>query len=797
MNFIIQTLSSLFRSGQSNLIKIVCLAVGLSLGLILIAKVCFENSLNSFFPDYERVFIVKESYKLPNDKEFNDLYYIPGGAATGFAKAIPQIELATRFTPLAYDDNKIVVDEAEHLSAHVWGADTCLFDLLGTSILIGNAKTILNKPGGVMVSRSMAEKMGGIEAAIGKKVRLEDMEDGNNMVIEGIFEDFPETFMVEADVLVSIHVMGENSTNNWMGNERYLSFVKLVPGASRDEVLKSMKIEQDIHVKPEWLENAGIEASFQLLSLDELINNDDKDRNLKYLMLFLGIALILISTLNYLLIVISTLINRVKEIAVYKCYGASWKFLLGITLRESAVHLTLALVMGAIIIISTRGIAENLLNASLEALFAYRTLIVIFIICVVLLAITAGVPTYIFSKIPVAAAFRNFKESKKNWKLVLLFVQFASTACIVGLLVTVTWQYNYIEKLDRGYDYEKIMMVNCTGVSVDQQAALMSDIRKMPGVEYVSSCFDLPFGLSGNNAHLPNTVQELFNIGDFYNITDDYFKVMGVDIIDGTAFNPESDNRRTIMISKKFVDRMHELGFWNESAIGKNIYITEHSNDYNDTYTIVGVYNDIMSMQGGSFDDRPTVMFYDGKDKAEYSHPRYLLIRMQNMDKETTDRINTLLSNAVTRRECIAESLKMVILLTLSQERNMRDALLICTIVALIISLLGLYGYTMDEINRRRKEIAIRKVLGTSSFDIMRIISQDITYIAIPALLIGAATAYYLSMELLKMYAVRIDPNVMLFIGIATVIYLVIMLSVALQLYRASNENPVNNLKAE
>lgn len=797
MDFIIQTITSLFRRGQSNMIKIICLAVGLSLGLILLAKVCFENSLNSFFPNYDRVFLITESYKLPNDKEFHNMYYVPGGVAHGFANAIPQIELATRITPLAYDDNKLVVDEFDHLAARIIGADTCFFDMLGTPVLIGNPKEILDIPGGVMVSRSMAEKMGGMDVAIGKKVRLEDMEDGNNMAVQGIFEDLPETCMFKADVIVSINVMGEYSVNNWIGNERYLSYVKLTDASDRDNVVKSMKVEQDIHIEPEWLEESGIEASFKLMSLDEYIDCDVKERNLKYLMLFLGISLIVISTLNYLLIVISTLVNRVKEVAVYKCYGASWKFLLGMTLRESALHLSLALVLGAMIILATRGIAESLMNASLESLFSYRTLGIILLICIILLAITTVIPAYIFTNIPVAAAFRSFKESKKKWKLILLFVQFASTACIVGLLTTVTWQYDYIENIDRGYDYNNILLVNCTGISVDQQQTIMSEIRKMPDVKYVSSCFDLPFGLSGNNAHLPNTVQELFNIGDFYNVTDDFFKAMGVDIIDGTTFNPEADNTHTIMISRRFVDRMHELGEWDGSAVGKEIYISEHCNSYSDTYTVVGVYDNIMATIGNSFDERPTVMFYDGIDKPDYSHPRYILIRMLNMDKVSIDRINHFLKTTVTRRECETEPFKGLILATLTNERNMRDALLICTIVALIISLLGLYGYTMDEVNRRRKEIAIRKVLGTTSFGIMRIISQDITRIAIPALLIGAAVAFYASMELLKIYSERIDPSVFLYIGIAASIFIVIMLCVAVQLYKASNENPVNNLKSE
>lgn len=796
MDFIIQIITSLFRRGQSNLIKIICLAVGLSLGLVLIAKVCFENKRDSHIPHKDRVYLLKEHAKLPNEKEAFDMAYISGGVASCCAAEIPQIEVATSVTPIVASDVKVVVDGTQRLYAKTIGVDTNFFDVFGMEVLVGRPKDILELVGHAMISRSLADKLGGIDNAIGKTVESE--ENSNiRMVIDGVYEDIPESSTVRADIVTSSKIIGEWHMTNWLGGERFLSYVRIINESDRKEVIEAIRKVQDKYVDPDFLTKANFELEYKLVTVDEWLESNKTEHNLKLLMLFLGIALIVISTVNYLLIVISTLVNRVKEVAVYKCYGASINFLLKMTFKESVLHLSLALLLGAIIVLSIKNIAETLLNASLEALFDHETLIVIALICIVLVIVTTIIPAYIFSKIPVAAAFRNFKESKKKWKLLLLFVQFASTSGIVGLLATVTWQYDYTETIDRGYNYNNLLTVNCVGVSSDRQKTLMAEIRKMAEVEYVSSCVDLPFDLTGNNVFLPEGDQmELFNIGDFCSVSEDYYKTMGVDIVDGAAFDSRADNSRAVMVSEKFVKRMKELGFWEGSGVGKEVCITWHSSE-GEVYTVAGVYQEIVCGMENGFDDRPTVMFYDCPEQEKYSRQRYILIRMYNMSKSAIERINELIRENVSEKDVECEPFKVFIQVQLSNERNMRDALLICTIVALIIALLGLYGYTMDEVNRRRREIAIRKVLGTSVIGIMRIISKDITLVAIPALLIGAMAAFYASMELLKSYSVRIDPSVFLYIGIAACIYVVIMLCVVAQLYKAANENPVNNLKAE
>ena len=171
------------------------------------------------------------------------------------------------------------------------------------------------------------------------------------------------------------------------------------------------------------------------------------------LLLILAVILIFATVMNYILIVISTLINRTKEVAVYKCYGASTRNLLGLTFTESLIHIVLALIFGLFIILLFRSRIESLLDASLGALFTLQTMSVLAWICVLVFLITAFIPAYLYLHVPVAAAFRNYKESRRYWKLALLFVQFVATAYFVSMLFIVNRQYPHLINTDLGYSY--------------------------------------------------------------------------------------------------------------------------------------------------------------------------------------------------------------------------------------------------------------------------------------------------------------------------------------------------------
>jgi len=129
--------------------------------------------------------------------------------------------------------------------------------------------------------------------------------------------------------------------------------------------------------------------------------------------------------------------------------------------------------------------------------------------------------------------------------------------------------------------------------------------------------------------------------------------------------------------------------------------------------------------------------------------------------------------------------------------RRFRDAVLLASFSVIFITLMGLFGYINDEIRRRSKEIAIRKVNGAQAGNILELISRDLTWTALPAILLGIAAAYLFGGKWLDQFAERVTPHIALFLLIGLCVWGLIMGIAVLKSWRVANDNPVNSIKSE
>lgn len=627
-------LRSLFKKGRSNGIKILSLGVGLAMGLVLISKVCFERSFDKFYPDSDRIYRLHEN--IIRDGEYKSYGQVSGGVATAMQVEIPEVEKATRLTYIGGDKELFRTQDGNRYSArYVVMGDTNVFDLLPRPILIGDPKETLSRPGYVMISNRIAKLLGGAEQAVNKEFEFES-SPGQTYTIGGVFEDVPENSHLRFEIVASLEGMSKWSRENWLGNDRYLGYVKLYPGTDPESLTTAIREMQGRHCDLEEVKKAGIDLTYSLVPLMDMHSNSDEVKSMNSLLGFLAFVLIFTAAMNYVLIVISTLINRTKEVAVHKCYGASDKNLFGMIMSETCLHMLISLLLAAFLIVLFRTKTEELLGATLGALFSTQTIVILIGVCIVIFFITGLIPTYMFLRIPVAAAFRNFKESRRYWKLCLLFIQFLATAYLVALLSVINKQYDYMVNVDPGYAYEKLAYCSTQGVEESVRNTAIEELRKIPEVDKVSACYDLPIsGMSGNNVSLPGDDRELFNIADMYWVKDDFFSLMEIPVIEGEVFRSDGSASNKVMVSRSFVEKMEQVAGWTGSAIGKNIIITEHSQN-GEPFTICGVYEDVCIGSTGNPDTRPTALFYD-------RYAPMILIKFHEMSPENILNSATLL----------------------------------------------------------------------------------------------------------------------------------------------------------
>lgn len=780
---------SLFKKKRHNVIKIISLSAGLSLGLVLIAKVYFEQSYDVFFPDFDRIYSIQSV--MPKDNELHEWPEVSGAIAPGMKAEMPEIEVATRFTEMG-DDMIISTPDRKKYTANVILGDTNLFDIFPLPVVAGNVKDVLARPMYVMVSEKIARKMGG--DVIGQTFWI-DSHPHETLIVGGIFKDLPENSHLAYNVIISLPSIGRffyDGTDNWVGNDRYAGYVKLRPGVCPESLKAGIRRMQEKNQPLEEMKKAGVDLSYTLRQLGELHNKSEGVKRVVLLLSLLAFALMFTAVMNYVLIVISDMVNRSKEIAVHKCYGASEKNIHGIVFSEAILHLCLALALAAGLILVFRGTIQDIVQASVGALFLSKGSLLLLGICLAVLLLTGLIPGFLYARIPVAAAFRSVRENRRLWKLGMLFLQFIAAGFLVTLLVIIHRQYARMVNDNPGYAYENLAYSNLSGIDSTSRQKAIDEMLRLPEVESVSSCSRLFFNWPpGNNVYLPGDGREYFNIADMYSVGPGYFEMMEIPIVAGRSFQEDRVVSKEVMVSRRFVDKMSLLAGWNQEAVGQSILVTEHSESPTDSYTICGVYEDVRLGVISEEDMRPSVMFYNARPSI------FLLIKFHRLTPEAREKAAEKLEAMLPDKNIVVYSWQSEMTGLYREARQFRDSVLIGGIITLLISLIGLIGYTNDEISRRRSEVAVRKVNGATFPDIIRLFIKEILRLAVPALLIGMGIAYITARKWLEQFSDKVPLSWHLFLGCAVGVLALILGIVFFNVRQTAYENPVDCLKSE
>lgn len=774
----------------NNILKILSLGIGLAIGCILIAKVCFESSYDNFYKGLERIYLIKPNYSLRG--EVNESYQVSGGIAPGFKKYVPGVESATRTTFL-FESEKFYTEEKALVTGTLVLADTAFFDVFDRKILAGNPKEVLAQRFNIMVSRSFAEKMGGIDKAIGKIIYNEEAPK-LKFTVGGVYEDFPENGSMYYDILLSMETYPKESTDNWLGNDRYKGYVKLEEGVTPESIDPAIRKMMDKNLPMEELKNSGYKIWCVLSPFHKLHTSEPYVKNLIIILSVVSFVLVLISLMNYMLISISEMVKRSKEIGIHKCYGAEGTNIYGMLIKETSVYLFFSLLLAFLMILGFRQTIEYLLGVSLEALFIKETMIVLCGVILVLFLVSALLPGYLYNKIPVSVAFMNYKENKRKWKLCLLFIQFIINVFLLSFVFIIAAQYDKALNDDPGYNYDNVLYYNVRGVDKAQASRSVEVISSLPEVIDVERAYTLPFDYcSGNNVYLPGHDAELFNIADQYAGTEGFFEFFDIPIIEGRV--PATENE--IAVSRSFVEKMKEFTDWNDGPIGKGIYLTEHSDSSAmnlGILTISGVYEDYRIGLLNRMDERPSVRF-TGKVEKEYMP--FILVKVKEINPETINKIQKKLREVITEKEMEVFSYEQVMNSMYDDNKKMKNTILAGSIFSIAIAFLGLVGYVRDEAQRRSKEIAIRKINGATTAEILSLFVAGIMKWLVVAFIIGDALAYYVAGLWLEQFAEKVSLSLLYFLAADLIVAIIVVATVVICSLKISNANPVLSLKNE
>ncbi|MDO4497129.1 MAG: ABC transporter permease [Bacteroidales bacterium] len=806
VNYILLAIRSLAAKGRSNGIKILALGLGLAVSLVLLTKVCFEQTYDNFYDGADRIAYLREVV-VQNGSEMT-YGQTPGGIARRMKEFFPQVEMSTRCTSFA-SDTKLTLKETQQKATVGWAymADSCFFQVLDRKCLAGNLVESMDVKGNAVVSATMALRMSksrnpqqAAEEAIGKVFTLETKENVE-FTITGVFEDYPANASVRPDVVVSLASIGMmmyDGSDGILGNDRYKSFVKLINRESIGVINTDMNKFVENYLPVKELKEVGFEINLRAYPYDNFHNEDQSSRNMMLVLALVAVALLITSILNYLLIVLSTTVNRSREMALRKCLGSDTTDMYAMMAAESLVHTVLAAALAIILIVACGGVVEQLSGTAVTDLFAGMPLAIALVVVVIVFLINAIVPAAMYNRIPVATVFRNFVAGKRIWKRVLLSVEFSAVSFLGVLLTIISLQYSKVTNTDLGFECEQTAFVNIDGLQDSQKKTLVNEIRALAEVADATLCSSQPFeGYSGNNLFRPNDESQQFNISDAYYSDGRWMDVLGIKIVRGRGFTEGMQPDQEVIIDTDCEERLKLQTGWDD-VIGKEIVVTEHSTSAS-PLVIRGVMERVTQTLYHDEDfprQRPMVAFYQNPDQSCRMF-RYIIIKYHNLSAEAIAKTNELMKGIVHDRELETIAFKNERLVDFKGTLNIRNSILVGGIVTLLIAIIGLIGYTIDEAKRRSKEIAIRRVSGALFSEIRSMFIKDIMMIAVPSAIVGCAFAGVAASRWQEQFILK--AGLPWWVFVLTFVFTIALVGIISDLYvnKIAKSNPAESLKTE
>ena len=770
------SLRYLLKNRGNSTTRLLSLALGLIVSLLICSYVGLNLSYGRFFPDKERVYKMFE-----NSAQFGISQAMLQPIAPTLAENIPQIEAATHhFDRLMQIKVGDIPVDYRYLNV---GSD--FFTVLDFGVISGDPKRILSDEGlansEVMISERLAKTLFGNNDPLG---RIITTTSGKEYVVGGVFQTPPVTNPLD-DFDIVDYLRFDPATANWNGDDSYPTYIKLEKGATIEEV------EQEVS---KFIANNEMlkmmvemwQAEFFFVPIEDAYYVDNNLRTAQTIYGILAVLALLVATLNYVLLTLSSLAKRSRTVAMLRCNGATRGDIFRMLLSETLIMVVASILLAIFILACLHQEIYQFLGYNLTQLFALERIWIPATVCVVSFLVAGLIPAALYSRVSLSYAFRRGADNRTWWKRSLLFVQVACTTGLTCFLLITAQQSKYVMKANLGYEYERVITMNYPATT-SQRSTMVEELKRQPFVESVGHSVQYPiWGYFGNPIFDVEKKEILFSCRFEY-FDEEYIETMGMEIVAGRNFTTQDALTKTL-VNEEFV-RQH--GWTIDEAVGKQYFQNGGWRE------VVGVIRDFT--QAGGFVMPLTVYRTACLVEDNVEMPLQLNIRLTELSPENIKSLDEVIAkNYHAKWEYQLIPYANRVKDRFVAREDMRDNVLIVSIVTLIISLIGLVGYLASEMARRRKEIAIRKVNGATTVQILRLLSANFSCVALPAVATGVAGAVWGGERYISMLETICEPLVWwLFALGATIVIIIVYAILVARTWHTANANPVDMIKSE
>ena len=795
MNTIIKNFTSIFRKfAVANLLNLLGLSLAFASFFVIMTQVNYDLGYNKSFTEHENLFRLTMELG-PGMEDYGNT--LPRPLVEQLAAASPHVtgygikEGWTKF-------DQFLVNNEEYSLNLVYGIHNFV-SVFKPTIIDGDLKG-LNQLGNIVLPRSEAVRIFGTTDAAGKTMKYK-WGDGWLFNVCAVIEDYPENNFLHGISFIGID-SNEGNYQNW----NYDAYIRVDDVSNLPAILTAMRkkaielFKDDFDMKTQQEEDAlqviltpVADTHFSQVLSKYSENEKSVSRSSVYLLICFSLLIIVIAAVNFMNFTLAETPMRIRSINTQKVLGASTAGLRGGLLVEAVmISLTVFAVAMLLVYLAHDLGLQELVQGSILLSDHFWLIGLTLTICIIVGLLAGAYPAYYVTSFPPALVLKgSFGLSPRGRVLrtILICLQFVvSFILVIGVGIMYLQSY-LIFHADYGFDKDEVMVVPTAPDTRNHADAIDADLRQISGIEgaclaqNVLGCSDRyqTWGRGEGDKHI--TFACIFVDWRFLN-------VMGIDIVEGRNFRETDGN----------------VYIFNESAKKKYPWLAVDKPINDEDMTVVGFCEDIKYATLRVDDSQLPIAFMVPSRDGYYWNKGYwhnvLLVRVaKGVDKREARQkvLETVLKYEHDNKLDINDLRYMDDELEKAyrQERLFTKQILLFSLLAILISIIGVFGMTMFESEYRRKEIGIRKVFGSSTEEILLMFNRRYLYILLGCFAVAAPIGYMVGVHWLEDFAVRTAISPLLFLGSFLLVTLITMLTVTYQSWKNAMENPINSIKTE
>ncbi len=783
INILKNSYRSILTQRPYTFINIFGLTISLTCVILILLWIKAETGYDRFHSEYENIYRVNHFFKTP--KRIINSGGINNPAGPEYKSILPVIEDYVRLNAInvnvKYQDNFYPINLVY--------ADSNFFSMFDFPLLSGNPESCLSAPDKIVISRSAATKLFGDRYPVNNVVEINNKE----FTVSGVAYDAPVNSSIKFEAVCLLSVLEKESYIGWDGGLHSQTFLKLVPDANIVELLDGIK-EYMYEVINKRFISSGYEIVPYLQPLKDIHLGSDTDIDFTDLgswrrifsFSFVGLLILMTACFNYVNINTALSMKRAKEVSVRKIYGSGRKKLIILFISESGLSILFSLLLSLLLAKAILQYFNILVDSELSfsVLSGLEWVILSLLLWLICVFLASFYSAWYMSAIPPMAILRNVKGGKHRQlsRNLLVTFQFAVSISLIISCMVIYSQMKFIQRTDPGFSDENVIYSGLSAQSSERSEIIKERLKSVPGVRSVSRATGGMPGLHfTSNGYMVEGMENPLMANAVY-VDKDYVTTMDINLKTGRNFMDNTNDLHNVIINETFV----LTAAWDE-PLGKTI----ERNGIE--YKVIGVVKDFFT---GSLHNKiqPLFMSLDN----EWGAYRMIIYKLDApLTADMKFRIEKIF-----KEEDPGQPVNMIILSEslrsqYDTERNLNIVFFILSMLAILISGLGLFGLATFSSQSRKKEIGIRKANGAIVLDIISNFAAELFLWILIAIVIATPVTIIIMKGWLTNFEYKVGISLWIIIISALITLLIGLLSIGFATYREAVRNPAETLRFE